>query len=68
MLAGGFDHIVGRNFAPELAEFVDDLCARMNAEVGTDEIGFEFVPIDFRAVGDLVEKGFEKTCHVLRWS
>lgn len=65
VLAGGFDDIVGRNFAAEVAEFVDDFRARVDAEVGADQVGLEFVPIDFRAVGDLVEEGFEKTCHVL---
>lgn len=65
MAAGGANDIIGGNFATEIAEFVDDFCARVDAEVGTDQIGLEFVPIDFRAVGDLVEEGFKKTCHML---
>ncbi len=48
--------------AAEVAEFVDDRGSEPDAGIGADGIGLKIVPIDFRTVGDLVEKGFEKAC------
>ena len=53
--ASGFHHVICRNFAAEVAEFVDDRGAHADAEIGADEVGLEVVPIDFRAIGDLVK-------------
>ena len=53
--AGGFHDVFGGYLATEAAEFVDDLCGHVDAEVGADEIGLEVVPIDFRAVRDFME-------------
>ena len=48
--ARGFHHILGGDITAEAAEFVDDLGGEADAEVRTDEIGFEVVPIDFSAI------------------
>ena len=54
-LAGDFHHVLAGNLAAEVAEFVDDGGGEADAEIGADQVGLEVVPIDFRAVGDLVE-------------
>ena len=61
--AGRFHHFVGGNLAPEIAQLVEDRRTQADAKICADEVGLEIVPIDFRAVGDLVEKRFEKACH-----
>jgi hypothetical protein len=63
VLAGDLLDVLGGNLATEIAEFVDDLGGEADAEIGGDEIGLEVVPIDFRAVADLVDEGFEKAGH-----
>ena len=63
LAAGDFHDVVAGDLAAECAEFVDDGGGEADAEIGGDEIGLEFVPIDFGAVGDLVEEGFEKASH-----
>jgi len=56
LAAGGFDHLIGGNLSAEAAEFFDDRGGEPDADIGADEIGFEFIPIDFRAIGDFVKE------------
>lgn len=53
--AGDFDDVVPGNFPTETAEFAEDCGGETDAEVRADQVGFEVVPLDFGAVGDLVE-------------
>ena len=63
LAAGDCHDVVARDLAAEGAELVDDGGSEANAEVGGDEISLEVVPIDFGAVGDFIEEGFEKASH-----
>jgi len=63
VLASDLDHIVGGNFPAEFLQVVEDFVRKPDAEVRTDQVGFEIVPIDLGAVRDLVIEGFEKAGH-----
>ena len=62
--AGGGDDVFGGDLATEATEFVDDGHGEARAEVGGDEVGLEFVPVDLGLVGDFVEEVFEEACHL----
>ena len=55
LAAGDFHDVLAGDLAAEVAEFVDDGGGEADAEIGADQVGLEVVPVDFRAVGDLVE-------------
>lgn len=62
--AGGGDDVFGGDIATESAQLVDNGHGEPGAEVGGDEVGLEFVPVDLGLVGDFVEEIFEEACHV----
>ena len=47
-----------------MVEFIDDGDGLFRVQIGGDEVRLEFVPIDFRLVGDRVEEFLEEACHV----
>ena len=62
--AGGGDDVFGGDFATEAPEFVHDGHGEAGTEIGGDEVGLEFVPVDLGFVGDFVEEVFEEACHL----
>lgn len=63
VLAGAFHHIFGVNFTAELLQIIDDFHAHPHAQIGRNEISFEFVPVDLGTIGDFVVEGFEEASH-----